>query len=99
LAPARAAYVVKAAAVGDQIKIVVIERRIQSAAFAPINDDVLFARALLGKPERRFGKVDAVDFKVLLCEEDRIGSRSASQVKHPSAGWKSCPKYIANKFC
>jgi hypothetical protein len=84
-APELSGYVVKAAPVGNQVKIAVVKGRVQSATFAPINGYVQFTGVLFSKSERLFGKIDAMGFKILLGEEDRIRSRPASQVEHSCA--------------
>jgi len=51
----------------------------------PINNHAAIVSTLFGEQERLCRKVEAVSLIVLLGEEYRIGSRSASQVKHPRA--------------
>lgn len=75
----------KATTVSNQIKITIVKRRFQGAAFMPINNHAAIVSTLFGEQERLCRKVEAVSLIVLLGEEYRIGSRSASQVKHPGA--------------
>lgn len=64
----------------------------------PINNHAAIVSTLFGEQERLCRKVEAVSLIVLLGEEYRIGSRSASQVKHPRARSQSCSKYVRNQF-
>jgi len=88
----------KATTVSNQIKITIVKRRFQGAAFMPINNHAAIVSTLFGEQERLCRKVEAVSLIVLLGEEYRIGSRSASQVKHPRARREPGSKYVCNHF-
>ena len=77
-APERPPDVMKAPAVADQIKIAGVKRRIQSAAFMPVDNDARLTSALLGESEGLSREVEAVDLVVLRGKECRVRSRSAS---------------------